>query len=94
MSDYGNVSLVELKQFQENILRLSKVLEDYHVLVNQVLRSTSANWRDRKFSEFESDFRRYKDDIKSISEAYRDYASRYLQKEIDNIESFLDTRSV
>lgn len=94
MSDFGNVSLSELKEFQGNILRLSRVLEDYYVLVNQVLRSTSANWRDRKFSEFENDFRRYKDDIKSISEAYGTYASKYLQKEIDNIESFLDTRSI
>lgn len=94
MSDYGNVSLRELKEFQENILQLSKVLNEYYTTVNQVLHNTSSNWRDAKFSEFSKDFQRYKDEINNISEAYRDYAVNYLQKDIDNIESFLKTQSI
>ena len=50
MSDYGNVSLRELKEFQENILQLSKVLSEYYTIVNQVLHNTSSTWRDAKFS--------------------------------------------
>lgn len=89
MGDFGEVSIRELKDFQANILELSKTLDEYYNLVNQVMRATASNWRDIKFSEFESDFRRYKDEIKNISEAYRDYAINYLQTDIDNIESFL-----
>lgn len=94
MGDYGNVSIKELKDFQGNVLQLSRALEDSYNRVMQMLHNTSSNWRDRKFDEFEKDFRRYKEEINSISEAYRNYATHDLQKDIDNIESFLNTQSM
>lgn len=93
MDVYGNVQLRELEDFQHNLLQLSAVLEDYYKLVSTTLRVTAQNWRDSKFDEFERDFRRYKEEINSISEDYRQWANGYLQNTIDNIADFASTDS-
>ncbi len=88
MEIYGNVQLRELEDFKHNLLKLSAVLEDYYKLVGTTLRLTSQNWRDSKFDEFERDFRRYKEEINSISNDYRQWANGYLQETIDIIKDF------
>lgn len=93
MDVYGNVQLRELEDFQHNLLQLSAVLEDYYKLVSTTLRVTAQSWRDSKFEEFECDFRRYKEEINSISEDYRRWANGYLQNTIDIITEFASTDS-
>ena len=93
MDVYGNVQLRELEDFQHNLLQLSAVLEDYYKLVSTTLRVTAQNWCDSKFDEFERDFRRYKEEINSISEDYRQWANGHLQNTIDNIADFAGTNS-
>lgn len=88
MEIYGNVQLRELEDFKHNLLKLSAVLEDYYKLVGTTLRLISQNWRDSKFDEFERDFRRYKEEINSISNDYRQWANGYLQETIDIIKDF------
>ena len=41
--------------------------------------------------EFEREFRKYQDEIQTISEEYKTWALNYLQKEIDNVSDFLNT---
>lgn len=91
MADFGDVRLSELQDFQSKILKLSNVLKQYHELVMYTMRMTGQNWRDSKFVEFEREFRRYQDEIQTISEEYRIWALNYLQKEIDNVSDFLNT---
>ncbi len=91
MAEYGDVRLKELQDFQSNILKLSKVLEQYHELVIRTIKMTGQNWRDNKFIEFEKEFRRYQDEIQTISEEYKTWALNYLQKEIDNVSDFEST---
>lgn len=91
MAEYGHVRLKDLEEFQLRILKLSQTLDEYHSLVIHTLQQTGQNWRDNKFMEFERGFRKYKDEIKKISEEYRTWATKYLQKEIDNIRDFDNT---
>lgn len=91
---YGIVRLEDLEQFQKDILQLSRVLDEYYNLVSRTLQATSQNWRDIKFTEFERDFRKYKDEIKNISEEYRTWAQQYLQTEIDNVKAFTKVKGV
>lgn len=88
MAEYGDVRLKELQDFQSNILKLSKVLEQYYELVIRTMKMIGQNWRDNKFIEFENEFRRYQNEIQTISEEYRTWALNYLQKEIDNVIDF------
>ena len=91
MADFGDVRLSELQDFQSKILKLSSVLRQYHELVMHTMRMTGQNWRDNKFMEFERKFRKYQDEIQTISEEYKTWALNYLQKEIDNVSDFLNT---
>lgn len=91
MADFGDVRLRELQDFQSKILKLSSVLRQYHELVMHTMKMTGQNWRDNKFMEFEREFRKYQDEIHTISEEYKTWALNYLQKEIDNVSDFLNT---
>ncbi len=91
MADFGDVRLSELQDFQSKILKLSSVLRQYHELVMHTMKMTGQNWRDNKFMEFEREFRKYQDEIHTISEEYKTWALNYLQKEIDNVNDFLNT---
>lgn len=88
MAEFGDVRLAELEDFQSKILKLSRVLEKYHMLVVQTMKVVGHNWKDNKFEEFEKEFRRYQEEIKNISEEYKIWANCYLQKEIDNVKDF------
>lgn len=91
MADFGDVRLRELQDFQSKILKLSSVLRQYHELVMHTMRMTGQNWRDSKFMEFEREFRKYQDEIQTISEEYKAWALNYLQKEIEHVSDFINT---
>lgn len=92
MAEYGDVRLSELEDFQSKILKLSNVLKQYHELVMYTMKMTGQNWRDSKFVEFEREFRRYQDEITTISEEYKTWARGYLQEEIDRVRDFVGTQ--
>ena len=55
------------------------------------MRMTGQNWRDSKFMEFEREFRKYQDEIQTISEEYKAWALNYLQEEIEHVGDFVNT---
>ncbi|MDE6809492.1 MAG: hypothetical protein K2J42_05320 [Muribaculaceae bacterium] len=94
MSEFGIVTLRDLEEFQGELKKLSTVLDNYYNTVSRGLQITGQTWRDNKFEEFERDFRKYKEEIKRISEEYYRWASGYLQEEIDHVREFNNVRSV
>lgn len=77
------VSSDELKRFQNKLRQLSKMLEDYHNVLTRNMRALNEKWKDRKFEEFDKDFKASKKKVKQISEKYKEWADGHLQRKIE-----------
>lgn len=76
-------SLIEL---QNELISMSKNLNDLYDMLNTALSTVNGYWSDSKFEEFDEEFRSSKELIDELSRKYEDWAKNYIQQRIDILE--------
>lgn len=89
MGEYADVSLQGLEELQTQILRLSELLKEYHTTTKRMVNVVGQTWRDQQFERFVHSFSSKQDALLRISEDYNQWASGYLEVEINNIREYL-----
>lgn len=80
------VSSASLENLQSNLIQLSDRLQECYELLSSDLSALHEDWQDEKFDEFEQEFRSRKEQIREISEKYREWANSYLPPRIETIK--------
>ena len=77
--------LNDLIDFQSKLRQLSEELQNIYDFLKHDLTELSCEWEDQKFYEFDEAFEPKKEEIRKISECYRDWANGKLQETIDRL---------
>lgn len=80
------VSSASLENLQANLIQLSDKLQECYEVLSSDLSALHEDWQDDKFDEFEENFRSRKEQIREISEKYREWANSYLPPRIEIIK--------
>ena len=81
----AEVSSKALIDLQENLISLSKSLNELYDALSRHTSELGEYWRDEKYSEFEGEFRPNEKLILELSEKYAEWANQYLQPRIEVI---------
>lgn len=79
----AHVSVESLEELQNELISMSKNLNDLYDMINTALSTVNEHWSDSKFEEFEEEFRSSKELIDELSKKYEDWATNYIQQRID-----------
>ena len=76
-------SINSLQGLQNELISMSKNLNDLYDMLNTALSTVNEHWSDSKFEEFNEEFRSSKELIDELSQKYENWAKDYIQKRID-----------
>lgn len=93
MSIFGTdvEDVADLISFKAELIHLADELNNIYNFLKSDLTELSYSWQDRKFLEFDENFAPKKEEIRKISESYRNWADTILQKRIDELIDINDT---
>lgn len=86
-------SSTAVKELQENLINLSRDLEEVYNILGGNVSQLNDEWKDNKYDEFVQEFGPHKEEIYNLSQKYQEWAHQYLQPRIDALEK-IEKRAV
>lgn len=90
---HTEVNSQALHTLQDELLSLSDKLNDLYDILCGNLKSLGNEWTDEKWDEFDDEFKDEREKVIELSEKYKDWAEKYIQRRIEQVEDFGKTNA-
>lgn len=90
---HTEVNSEALHTLQDELRAMSNILNDLYETLWGNLNILGEEWTDNKWEEFSEEFKEDREKVVELSDKYKEWADKYIQRKIEEVEDFLGTNT-
>ena len=90
---HTEVNSEALHTLQDELRAMSNTLNDLYETLWGNLNILGEEWTDNKWEEFSEEFKEDREKVVELADKYKDWADKYIQRKIEEVEDFLGTNT-